>query len=347
MSDPAPWEPFVSIIVPCRNELGHIVPCLESLLAQRHPREKLEVFFLDGMSADGTREILEEAARKHPFMRVLDNPRKIVPTAMNLGIKHARGEVIVRMDAHSEYPPDYLPRVLKLLRDTEGAGNAGGRVITTPNGDGPWARPVAFVTSHGFGVGYGRWRTSDEPGLVDTVPNGAFRREVLEKVGLFDERLTRNQDNELNARLWKAGYKVAFDPTIRIRYYNQSTLAGLLHQGFHTGAWNIYTLFLHPYTWKWRRFVPAAFAAYVVALACAVAAAPPAPLAAAALFPLALYAVLVAAISLSPGARAVGGLRVAATFAAYHLAYGFGTHSGVLNLVTGRWRRRLGQPLKP
>lgn len=337
MSGSTGEAPFVSVVLPCRNELGHIVPCLQSLLATHHPREKLEVIFVDGMSDDGTREILLEAAKQHPFMRVLENPRRIVPTAMNLGIKNARGEYIVRMDAHSVYPADYIPRCLKLLHESAGAGNAGGRVVTTPNGDGPWAQPVAFVTSHRLGVGNGRWRISDEPGFVDTVPNGCFKREVLERVGLYDERLTRNQDNELNARLHKHGYKVAFDPAIKVRYFNQSTLEGLLHQGFFTGMWNVYTLWLHPYTFKWRRFVPAGFVAYLAALPL---------LPALFLAPLALYVGLVAAVSASARREGVDPLRVAATFAAYHVSYGLGTLFGVLNLITGRWKGYLGRPLK-
>ena len=337
--------PSVTVIVPCRNEAGHLEEMLESLLSNDYPRERLEVVFVDGMSDDGTRELLERAAREHPFIRVLDNPRRTVPCAMNEGIRRTRGEVIVRLDAHSRYPRDYVSRCVRLLLST-GAACAGGRVLTMPNGEGPWARAVAAVTSHVVGVGDSRFRTSRRAGYVDTVPLGTFRREVFERVGLFDERLTRNQDNELTARIRRAGYKIAFDPSIHLVYWNQKSLKGLVHQGFHTGKWNVYTLWLYPYTWKASRFVPAAFVLYLAVLALVVPEGRPA-LTSAAAAPLALYGALVASIAAARGSAGGGALRVAATVIAYHVSYGVGTHLGVANLLTGRWRAQLGRPLRP
>lgn len=336
--------PFVSVVVPCRNERAHIRRCLDSLIRSTHPKERLEVTFVDGMSTDGTRRILEEYARAHGF-RVLDNPKVVAPAALNIGIARSRGEIIVRMDAHAEFPDDYIPRLIRLLRESR-AGNAGGRVVNVPNGEHPWARAVAYVTAHRFGVGDSAWRTSERPGFVDTVPGGAYPREVLERVGPFDERLTRNQDNELNSRLLRLGYRIAFDPGIRIKYWNQGTLRGLLRQGWHTGLWNVYTLRLHAHTWKTSRFVPGAFVAYLAAALPAAALAPSAGLAALASGPAALY-VLLLALSAAGARRAQGGpLRAALTFAGYHLAYGAGTLTGVVNLVTGRWRAHLGRPIR-
>lgn len=336
MSEPMPDAPFVSVIVPCRNEAAFIRRFVESLLQNDYPREKLEIKFVDGLSTDGTKEFLLEAARQNPIIEVLDNPRMIVPAAMNLAIRRSRGEYIVRMDAHAEYPKDYIARVVRLLRETR-AGNAGGSVMTVPNGQGGWARAVAYVTAHPFGVGNSAWRLGRGRGFVDTVPNGVFPRAVLDKVGLFDERLTRGQDHELNARIRAVGYKVAFDPRIRIRYYNQGSLRGLVRQGFYTSMWNLYNLSLHPYTWRWRRFVPSAFVMYLVAL--------PWTLTPVTALPLALYVALVARFAWR-GRRSGGALRVAGTFAAYHLSYGAGTYFGLVNLLTGRWRRYLGRPLK-
>jgi succinoglycan biosynthesis protein ExoA len=335
-------RPFVSIVIPCRNEAPFVRGLVASLLAQDHPCERLEVLFVDGRSTDGTRAALEEAARAHPFMRVLDNPGRIVPTAMNIGIKAARGTVIVRLDAHSEYPADYVSRCVALLLAT-GAGNVGGRFANVPNGDGAWAKAVCYVTGHRFGVGGGAFRTGTAAGFVDTVPFGTFPRKVFDEVGFYDERLTRNQDNELNARLIKRGYKIAFDPAIAIRYRNQATLGGLLHQAYYTGMWNVYTLALHPHSLQWRRFAPAAFSGYLAALA-GVAAARPAlvPLAC---VPLALYLLLAAGSALGAGEPGGGFARAAATFVSYHLFYGGGTWAGVFNLATGRWRRYIGRPL--
>jgi succinoglycan biosynthesis protein ExoA len=336
MNDENGRLPLVTVLVPCRNEARHIRRCLDCLLKSSYPRESLELIVIDGMSTDGTREILERASRDEPFIRVLDNPRKIAPAALNIGLRNSRGALIVRVDAHSEVAPDYIPRCLALLKTTR-AGNAGGRVVNVPNGDGPWARPVAFVTAHRFGVGNSAWRTSEQPGFVDTVPGGAFPRDVLDRVGWFDERLTRAQDHELNARIRKSGYRIAFDPRIRIRYYNQGTLYGLLRQGFYAGMWNVYTLVLHPYTWRWRRFIPGLFVSYLILIATT------RPHAAAVL-PALLYAGLVGAFAWA-GRRRGGAHRVAATFASYHVCYGVGTLLGIANMMTGRWRGYLGRPL--
>lgn len=337
-------DPFVTIVIPCRNEAPFIRRVVDSVLSSSYPRGRLEVIFVDGMSADGTREILAEAAREHSFIRTLDNPSFTTPVALNLGIRAARGEIIVRMDAHAEYGADYIPRCVGLLlRSGPKAGNVGGRSVPVPNGEGPWARAVAFVTAHRFGVGNSAFRTSDRPGLVDTVALGTFPRAVLERVGAFDARLTRNQDNELNARLLKAGYTIVYDPTIRIRYRNQANLKGLVRQAYFTGMWNVYTLSLHSYTWRWRRFIPACFVSYL-ALFAAVAGARARGTPVAAL-PLALYAVLVAAFSLGGGEPAGGPLPVAATFVSYHVSYGVGTLRGISNVLTGRWRDDLGRPL--
>ncbi len=336
-------DPFVAVVIPCRNEAPFIRPVIESLLSSSYPRGRFEVVFVDGMSTDGTREILDGAAREHAFIRVLDNPLFTTPVAMNLGIRAARGEIIVRMDAHAEYPRDYIPNCVRLLQSGPKVGNAGGRTVAVPNGENPWARAVAFVTGHRFGVGNAAFRTGSRPGLVDTVPYGTFSRAVLDEVGLYDVRLTRNQDNELNARLQKAGYAIAFDPSIRMYYRNQASLKGLVRQAFFTGMWNVYTLSLHPYTWKWRRFVPMGFVAYLAVLAAAASLSARGTEAAA--LPLGLYAVLVAVFSLGSGKAAGGRLPIAATFVSYHLSYGVGSFFGIANVLTGRWRDDLGRPL--
>ena len=336
-------HPFVTVVIPCRNETLHLRPLLDSILSSTYPRERLEFIFVDGMSVDGTRKALEQASGDHPFIRVLDNPRIITPAALNLGIKAARGDIIVRMDAHAEFPRDYISRCVQLLQSHPRIGSAGGRSVHLPNGGGPWARAVAFATAHRFGVGNVAYLTSLRPGLVDTVAYGTFRRAVLEEVGLFDERLTRNQDNELHARLQQADYGIAFDPDIVSYYRNQPSLTGLVRQGFFTGMWNVYTLYLHPYTWKLRRFIPMAFIAYLAFLAAAAFVG--GRWAAAAAVPLGLYAALVAGFSLTSGGTPAGRLRVAATFVCYHLSYGVGPFVGLFNVATGRWHSHLGRPL--
>jgi succinoglycan biosynthesis protein ExoA len=335
--------PFVSVIVPCRNEAPYIRLMIRSLLDMDYPRHRLEAVFADGRSDDGTLELLQEVARAHPFIRVIDNPGMTAPSGLNAAIRQARGEIIMRMDAHSAYPCDYVKRCVSLLRAT-GAGCAGGRSVPVLERETPWARAAAAVTSHPFGVGNSACRVYQKRAFVDTVAFGTFPRRVFDDVGFFDERLTRNQDNELAARLRRRGYKIAYDPSIEVAYFSRATLKGLSRQAFQNGLWNAYTLVLHPYTWKARYFVPAAFVAYLAFLTAT--AAVKTSWAPAAALPLALYGAIVARIAATTGPDAGGVLRVAATVVAWHVSYGCGTHFGAANLLTGRWRGHLGRPIK-
>jgi len=335
-------SPSVAVVIPTRNEARFVGPVIEALLRSTYPRERLEVLFVDGMSSDGTRDILAAAARTHSFIRVLDNPRVIAPVALNLGIMAAQSDIIVRMDAHSEYEDDYIARCVGLLLSSgPKVANAGGKGVPKPVGDGPWAKPISYILGHRFGVGGTACRTSTHAGFVDTVPFGTYFRALLVEIGMYDERLTRNQDHELNARLRRAGYAIAYDPTIRIHYRPRPDLKALSRQAFFTGMWNVYTLRLHPYTWKWRRFIPGVFVAYLAGL---VVLASLGRVPALSLVPLGLYALLVALFAVQ-GAAFGGAPRVAATFASYHLSFGAGTLFGVGNLLLGRWRRYLGRPL--
>lgn len=333
--------PFVSIVIPCRNEAAHIAQCLDSVLSFDYPKEKQEVLVVDGESDDYTPLILDEYHREHPFIKVLRNPARIIPVAVNTGIKAAIGEFVVRLDAHSTYPKDYVSRCVKLLLDT-GAGNAGGRFVNVANGKGVWAEPVRLVTGHVFGVGNGAFRTGTQPGFVDTVPYGTFRRRIFDEVGFFDERLTRSEDNEFNDRLRRAGYKIAFDPGIEIYYRNQPSLRGLVKQAFYTGMWNVYALVLYPYTYKWRRFVPAVFVLYLFFLPYVCLADHPCVLWA---FPALLYLVINICVSLvlSDGIALLW--RIPIAFFSYHLLYGSGTIIGFIHVLTGKWKTHLGRPL--
>lgn len=334
----------ISILVPVRNEEQFIEECLESILTFEGLEFVSEIFIVDGDSTDSTAEKVKAFAIKDPRIQLLHNPARIVPTALNLGIRKATGDFILRLDAHSSYPKDYMMSVLRLLQST-GAGNAGGRVINVASGDSPWAEPIAKVTAHPFGVGNGAFRIGGKASFVDTVPFGIFKREIFDEVGLFDERLTRNQDNEFNARLRKAGYKIAFDPDIKVTYKNQSKFTGLMRQAFFTGMWNVYTLTLLPYTFKWRRFVPALFFLYLTALAMA-ALVLPAPFVLALFCPLALYIVLDAVISVRISRYIREAFRVFLLFFSYHFTYGAGTMWGVVQLATGNWRNYIGRSIK-
>lgn len=335
--------PSISIVIPCRNEFDYIAPCLDSIIANDYPQDRLEILISDGGSSDGTREIIRRYSACHSNIKLLDNLGETTPRAFNLGIKTATGDFILIINGHSTYPPTYVSDTLRLLLNS-GAGNAGGRVVNIPNGNGPWALPVSFATAHRFGVGNSAFRTSDgAPQYVDTVAYGLYRKKIFDEIGLFDERLTRNQDNEFNDRLRKAGHKVIFSPAIMAFYKNQSTLSGLLHQGFYTGMWNVYTLALFPYSFKWRRFIPSVFVAYLLSI--------PMVLSLGRwgdyyVLPALLYLGLNLVISFTADYPVLVRARVAVTFLSYHLAYGFGTWLGLANVITGRWRGHLGKPLR-
>lgn len=251
--------PLVSIIVPCRNEEKYIAKCLDSIIANDYLKDKLEVLFVDGMSEDGTSEIIEKYAQQSPNIKLLDNPKKIAPAAMNLGIKEAKGNVIIRMDAHNEYPKDYISKIVYCL-EKSGADNVGGICSTLPGADTLQAKAIAFALSSPFGVGNSLFRIGvKEPTYVDTVPFGAYKKEVFDKVGLFNENLVRNQDIEFNLRLKKAGGEILLVPDIVSFYHARSNLKSLAKNNFRNGLWVIYSTKFANLPFSIRHLVPFAF----------------------------------------------------------------------------------------
>ena len=226
---------FVSVIVPCRNEADWIRQCLESIVANDYPRDRLEVLVVDGMSDDGTRAVVTEYVAKHPIIRLLDNPKKNTPAALNTGIAAARGTIIMRMDAHVEYPSNYISALSQRLEES-GADNVGGVCVTCPAKDTSLGRGIALGMSHPLGVGNSYFRIgTGEPCWVDTVPFGCYRREVFDRIGLFDEELMRNQDDEFNLRLIRAGGRILLVPDVVCRYYARDSLAKLWRMFYQYG----------------------------------------------------------------------------------------------------------------
>lgn len=238
MPDSQKGEILVSIIIPCRNEKDYISGVLDSILANDFPKENLEVIVADGMSEDGTRVIIEEYTKKWPFIHLVDNPKKIVPCALNEAIRNAKGRIIMRMDAHAIYPPDYISRLVSALQKLE-ADNVGAAWETLPGGPGLVPKAIALALSHPFGVGNATYRLSDReshaPIETDTVPFGCYRKDVFEKIGLFDEELVRNQDNELNERLKRAGGRIFLIPDVKIRYFARKNYAKLWKMFYQYG----------------------------------------------------------------------------------------------------------------
>lgn len=214
----------VSVVIPCRNEIMYIARVLESILDQNYPKEQMEVIVVDGMSIDGTVDILKEYQNKYSFIKYLENEMQVTPNAMNIGIRNATGDVVVRMDAHSIYPKNYISRLVEWLIWLD-ADNVGGSLITKPARDTLEAKAIAHAMSHPFGVGNAYFRLGvNNPKQVDTVPFGCYWRKVFDKIGLYDEDLVRGQDNELNSRLEQKGGKIFLVPDIKTEYFPRDTL---------------------------------------------------------------------------------------------------------------------------
>jgi len=325
-------DAFVSIIMPCRNEEKYIKACLDSVVANDYPKDKLEILVVDGMSNDGTRRVVEECCEQYTFVHLFDNPEKITPFALNIGVRKSKGDVIIRMDAHAEYPSNFISKAMNVL-DKTGADVVGGPILTLPSVDTLIARAIALITSHPFGVGDSKFRTSAKEGYVDTVPFGAYRREVFDRIGVFDECLLRNQDNEFHSRLIKAGGRIYLTPKLTARYYNQSTISGLAKQAFKTGMWNVLTLKVNPVAFRLRHFTPFVFVtAIMVSLISS-------------LF-LSGFTAIFLSISGSYGAAAIySSLQLSrkngliymfilpGIFFLYHVSYGFGTWAGLFKAV--------------
>ena len=253
----------VTVIVPCRNEIRHIRAFLESAMRQNLAGIDLEILVADGMSADGTREILEEYERICPALRVIDNPREIVSTGLNAAIRQARGEIIVRMDAHTEYAPDYIRACVQTLHESR-ADNVGGPALT--RADGYLAQAIARGFHSKFVSGGARFHDPQYIGYVDTVTYGCWRKSTLLRLGLFDERLYRSQDSELNLRIRSAGGKIWQSSKIKSWYWPRPTLAALFRQYFQYGFWKVAVIRKHGKPASWRNLVPGASLLFALAL---------------------------------------------------------------------------------
>lgn len=249
-------SPGVSIIVPCRNEAGSIDVFLNSLLHQELENLNWEALIADGMSDDGTREVLQRFSAAHPQVQVIDNPSRIVSTGLNACIRAATGDVIIRMDVHTEYKSDYVRRCVEVLENTN-AANVGGACIAVQAGY--VGRAIAGAFHSPFAVGGAQWHQPDYEGPVDTVHLGCWRREVLEQIGCFDESLVRNQDDELNFRLTRNGGTIWQSPEIVSWYHPRSSLGALFRQYFQYGFWKVAVIKKHRLPASWRHLIPGAF----------------------------------------------------------------------------------------
>lgn len=324
--------------MPIRNEASYIERSLAAVLAQDYPAERMEILVVDGMSDDATRDIISQFIIHNPqfTIHLLDNPRHIVPTALNIGLAHATGDVIMRIDGHCEIPLDYVSRCVERL--VAGEGDCAGGAIDTI-GETPMAASIATAMSSSFGVGGSTFRTATTGvHLVDTLAFGGYTRQAIQRCGSFDEELVRNQDEEYNYRLRKLGGRIVMDSSLRIRYFSRSSSASLWRQYFQYGYWKVRVLQKHPRQMQWRQFVPPVFVATVIGgailspffplvrwfwLAC-----------------LALYILANLAASFHTAARKGWQhlLRLPAIFALLHVSYGLGFLVGLIRFAR-HWQR--------
>lgn len=239
-----PHKIRLSVICPVFNEEKYIDHCLmDGILQQDFPQSEMEVFFVDGQSTDASREILQSYANQYPFIHILDNPRRIVPVAMNLALEKAQGEVIIRLDVHATYAPNYFSTLVRRLEELH-AANVGCPVTTDVLRKTPLSLAIREVLSNRFGVGNSLFRLGvEEVREVDTVPFGCFPRSVFERYGKYDERLVRNQDIELNKRIIRGGGKIYLVPDTSCTYYAREDFASLAKNNYQNGKWNLLTVF--------------------------------------------------------------------------------------------------------
>jgi glycosyltransferase involved in cell wall biosynthesis len=326
----------VSIIMPCKDEEKFIGKCLDSIMANVFPKERLEVLVIDGRSSDRTKEIVQQYSDKYPFIKLMDNPGIIQTPGTNIGIKASKGNVIIRMDAHVGYPEAFISKSVQYLEES-GGDCVGGFLVTKPSEETATAESIALALSHPFGVGDSYFRIGiNQPKVVDTVPFGCYRKKVFDKVGLFNENLNRTDDIEFNLRLKRAGGKILLVPDIVSYYYARSTLMSLAKQNFGNGFWVLYSLRFVKLPFSLRHLVPFFFVCsllgslvisllyqpfiYLLALISGLY--------------LCLNLIVSCSLSLRNGVKYFPLLVV--TFLTLHVSYGLGSLSGIFKLLLSR-----------
>jgi glycosyltransferase involved in cell wall biosynthesis len=259
--------PLATIMIPARNEEKFIEQCLQSLIDQSYPPSCLEILILDGDSEDATAILVKNLAQKHSNIQLIHNAKRTIPAALNLGLASARGEIILRADAHTIYDRDYVRTCIELLMSTD-AANVGGVIKTV--GEGLISKAIALAVTSPFGVGNAYYRFANRQMWVDTVAFGCWRKKTLLLLGGWNEDYLINEDYELNFRLRRIGGKILLSPEVKSYYHSRSSITSLFRQYFNYGKWKIKTLVSHPESMVYRQAVPPLFVVSLLASICAI-----------------------------------------------------------------------------
>ncbi len=323
--------PLVTVVMPVRDAARSIATSLGAVLAQDYPPDRMEVYVVDGLSSDGTREIVRAFQGADARVHLIENPQRIVPAGLNLAIRESHGTVVVRVDGHTVIAPDYARESVAAL-ERSGADCVGGRIAVL--GEGAVGSAIALATSSPFGVGGARFRWSSKEAWVDTVYPPAWPRHVFERIGVFDEELVRDQDDEFSCRLRANGGRILLSPRLRSTYYARGSIGALWRQYYRYGFWKVRVMQKHARQMRPRQFVPPVFV-LAVALSVALVASP------AGIWPLVGLAGAYGLTSLGASLAAVRRDRLVllpllpVAFATLHVAYGTGFLVGLARF----WRR--------
>lgn len=324
---------MISVICPTYNEEKYIKSCIESIIAQDYPKTDLEVIFVDGMSTDKTRLIIGQYQALYDFIKLVDNPHRIVPYAMNTGIEKAKGQIIIRIDAHTLYQPNYFSALSKRLIELK-ADNVGVVCKTDVLNKTPKTLAIKEVLSNRFGVGNSMFRIGiDKVQEVDTVPFGCWRREVFDKYGLYDVRLVRNQDIELNKRIKRGGGKIFIIPDTYCTYLARETFSALSKNNYANGKWNILTVFYtkNINSLSIRHFIPLLF---VMAISLPILLSfIYTPFIYLSIIAITLYLLLIGSVSISLAfKKKLNILLLIVAFTTLHISYGCGSLAAIIKL---------------
>lgn len=252
----------VRIVIPCRNEADYIGPCLDSIINASHELAQVSVYVVDGMSDDGTRDIIEGYSKTHSFISLHDNERMTTPFALNIGVKSMDFDIAIILGAHAVIDANFIDRNVQVLMEHSEVGCSGGIIRNVHQND--WSEIISVAMSSTFGVGNAHFRTGGKSGYVDTVAFGAYRREVFDRVGFFDEELARNQDDEFNYRVIRSGYKIYLDTSILSDYYVRGSLSKLYRQYHQYGYWKVFVNQKHRAVTSMRQLAPPLWVFYLL-----------------------------------------------------------------------------------